>query len=204
MQALGGGSAFEHWLDPVVVGAEGARDPLGWKSVWNSVGELLLLRRDQRLLDLLGGVGERRGRGRGDLLDLDHVAAVVALERADELALGGAERSASSSAGSDWPATTPWRRPPCPWSPRRSSTSSRPSSRSWRRGRCRARSSACVGLLLGLGEDDADVTRLGLLELGVVLLVVALDLVLGRSTASCGMTFDCSSSLRRSGSGPGP
>ena len=64
--------------------------------------------------------------GRGDLLDLDHVVAGVGLERADELALGRARRSARPA-----PARTGRRPRPgagrrSTSSPRRSSTSSPP------------------------------------------------------------------------------
>ena len=62
-----------------------------WKLFWKLRGDLLLALGGERLADLLAHVGQRLGRRRGHLLDLDHVVAGVGLERADELALGRGE-----------------------------------------------------------------------------------------------------------------
>ena len=67
--------------------AEGARGPLGDEVVAEAgdriLGDALL----KRLHDLVAHVVERRRGGFVDLLDLDHVAAALALDRADHLAL---------------------------------------------------------------------------------------------------------------------
>ena len=91
VQVLATGSALAQRVDPVAVGAERPRGPLGLEVGLEGLGDLLLAGSDERLLDLVGRVGERGRRRRRDLLHLDHVEARVALERADEVALGRGE-----------------------------------------------------------------------------------------------------------------
>ena len=132
--------------------------------------------------------------GLGDLLDLDHVAAAVALERADELALGG---------GEDLPRRAPARSGPRPRprAGRRSFLVASSVENCFRdllpvAGRVVLLQQRLVRLLdlrLVLVEDHAHVARLGLLELVLVGLVEVLDVGVGDVGGSAAAT--CSWSL---------